>query len=82
MIGFKCLNFYITYMKYQKSLQLKYFSQISKKPSSINHAEASSIPYAGLTAWTALTCFGGLSEKSAYGKRYNDACNICMYLTL
>lgn len=42
---------------------------VSKKPSSVNHTEAASIPYAGLTAWTALTCFGGLSEKSSYNKR-------------
>lgn len=42
---------------------------VSRKPTSINHVEASSFPYAGLTAWSALTCFGGLLEKSAYGKR-------------
>ncbi|GBN25008.1 Reticulon-4-interacting protein 1, mitochondrial [Araneus ventricosus] len=42
---------------------------ISKKPSSVNHAEASSFPYAALTAWSAIKIFGGLCEKSTYGKR-------------
>ncbi|KAG8156149.1 hypothetical protein JTE90_027240, partial [Oedothorax gibbosus] len=35
----------------------------SKKPSSISHSEAASIPYAGLTAWAGLSTFGELSEK-------------------
>ncbi|XP_015927496.1 reticulon-4-interacting protein 1, mitochondrial [Parasteatoda tepidariorum] len=42
---------------------------ISKKPNSLNHPDASSFPYAALTAWSALRIFGGLCEKSSYGKR-------------
>ncbi|GFT29905.1 reticulon-4-interacting protein 1, mitochondrial [Nephila pilipes] len=42
---------------------------ISKKPKSLNHIEASSFPYAALTAWSAIKIFGGLCEKSVYGKR-------------
>ncbi|XP_055932587.1 reticulon-4-interacting protein 1, mitochondrial-like isoform X2 [Argiope bruennichi] len=42
---------------------------ISKKPSSISHAEAASFPYSALTAWSAIKIFGGLCEKSTYGKR-------------
>ncbi|KAF8781943.1 Reticulon-4-interacting protein 1 like protein [Argiope bruennichi] len=43
--------------------------EISKKPSSISHAEAASFPYSALTAWSAIKIFGGLCEKSTYGKR-------------
>ncbi|GFQ93190.1 reticulon-4-interacting protein 1, mitochondrial [Trichonephila clavata] len=42
---------------------------ISKKPKSLNHVEASSFPYVALTAWSAIKIFGGLCEKSTYGKR-------------
>lgn len=42
---------------------------ISQKPRNLGHLEASSVPYAALTAWAALSVFGRLSQKSAYGKR-------------
>lgn len=40
-----------------------------KKPSNLNHVEAASLAYAGLTAWSALKCFGGIQPKTAKRKR-------------
>ncbi|XP_054719852.1 reticulon-4-interacting protein 1, mitochondrial-like isoform X2 [Uloborus diversus] len=48
---------------------LAHSCKISKKPESLNHLEAASFPYAALTAWAAIRCFAGLSEKNSYGKR-------------
>ncbi|XP_035204880.1 reticulon-4-interacting protein 1, mitochondrial-like [Stegodyphus dumicola] len=42
---------------------------VSKKPNSLTHVEASSFPYAALTAWAGISTFGGLSENSSYGKK-------------
>ncbi|GAB6032508.1 Reticulon-4-interacting protein 1, mitochondrial [Chamberlinius hualienensis] len=34
-----------------------------KKPLNLTHLEAASLGYAGLTAWSALTCFGGIRPR-------------------
>ena len=42
---------------------------LSHKPSNMDHIQAASIPYAGLTAHSALTCFGGLNERNSLNRR-------------
>ncbi|XP_067137721.1 reticulon-4-interacting protein 1 homolog, mitochondrial-like [Centruroides vittatus] len=44
-------------------------SNISLKPTSIDHVQAASLPYAALTSWSALCWFGGLSKSSAWNSR-------------
>ena len=43
-------------------------TQISLKPSNLSDIESASIPYAGLTAYSAISCFGGLNEGNAFNK--------------
>uniref|UniRef100_A0ACB8GDZ4 Reticulon-4-interacting protein 1, mitochondrial n=1 Tax=Sphaerodactylus townsendi TaxID=933632 RepID=A0ACB8GDZ4_9SAUR len=44
-------------------------NEISQKPQSLSHAEAASLPYVGLTAWSALRHAGGLKEDNCSNKR-------------
>lgn len=44
-------------------------AEVEHKPEALSFAEAAAIPYAGLTAWTALTETAGLGPGSAAGKR-------------
>lgn len=44
-------------------------SHISLKPQKMSHVDAASIPYAGLTAHSALTCFGGMNESNSFNKK-------------
>ncbi|KAK7108875.1 hypothetical protein V1264_016535 [Littorina saxatilis] len=44
-------------------------SEISKKPKTLTHTEAASIPYVAATSWTALCTVGELRERNALGKR-------------
>ncbi|XP_046365433.2 reticulon-4-interacting protein 1 homolog, mitochondrial-like [Haliotis rufescens] len=43
--------------------------EISKKPKTLDHLEAASIPYVAVTSWTALCEVGELKESSVAGKR-------------
>ena len=43
--------------------------ELSRKPSNLSFEEAASIPYAALTAWSALFKFGGFSAREAASKR-------------
>lgn len=43
--------------------------EVSRKPSSISHTEASSIPYVACTVTSALSIMGSLKESSIRGKR-------------
>lgn len=43
--------------------------QISKKPVSLSHTEATSIPYVAVTSWAALCTVGELREKNTARKR-------------
>lgn len=38
------------------------------KPNTLSHVEAASVPYAGLTAYSAISCFGGVNEGNAFNK--------------
>lgn len=40
-----------------------------RKPNNLSHIEAASIPYAALTAWSALCTFGQLNSNNCQGKR-------------
>ena len=42
---------------------------LAPMPSGLNHLEAASIPYAGLTAWSAISTSSGLKEGSSQGAR-------------
>lgn len=44
-------------------------SEIIRKPQNISHNEAACFPYAGLTALSTITTFGGLNETNCAGKR-------------
>lgn len=44
-------------------------SEISKKPSTISHTEAASLPYVATTTWSALCTIGQLSESNTHNKR-------------
>jgi NADPH:quinone reductase-like Zn-dependent oxidoreductase len=44
-------------------------NEISLKPKNLEDVEAASLPYVGLTSWSALCTFGGLNESNSYGKR-------------
>jgi NADPH:quinone reductase-like Zn-dependent oxidoreductase len=41
---------------------------VTKKPENLTHQEAASIPFVALTAYSALCCFGGLTERNCTGK--------------
>ncbi|XP_052811847.1 reticulon-4-interacting protein 1 homolog, mitochondrial-like [Mya arenaria] len=43
--------------------------EISKKPTSLSHIEAASIPYVATTSWAALVTCGEMSEQKARDKR-------------
>ncbi|XP_067674421.1 reticulon-4-interacting protein 1 homolog, mitochondrial-like [Haliotis asinina] len=43
--------------------------EISKKPKTLDHVEAASIPYVAVTSWTALCEVGELKESNTAGKR-------------
>lgn len=45
---------------------------IAKKPINLSHTDASSILYAGLTAWSSLWISGGLCYKTAIPSRQNN----------
>lgn len=40
------------------------------KPKNLSFTDAASIPYAGLTVWSALSSIGGLRESNAAGKKF------------
>ncbi|KAI2800330.1 Reticulon-4-interacting protein 1, mitochondrial [Blomia tropicalis] len=42
---------------------------VSLKPKNLSNVEAASIPYVGLTAWSALTTFGELNSTNTVNKR-------------
>ena len=42
---------------------------LAPMPTSLSHLEAASIPYAGLTAWSAISNFSGLREGTSKGAR-------------
>ncbi|RWS28768.1 reticulon-4-interacting protein 1-like protein [Leptotrombidium deliense] len=42
---------------------------ISEKPANISHVDAASLPFAALTAWSAICTFGGLNRHNTFGKR-------------
>nr|XP_056712464.1 reticulon-4-interacting protein 1, mitochondrial [Euleptes europaea] len=44
-------------------------NEISRKPRSLSHTEAASLPYVGLTAWSAIRQVGGLKEGNCSNKR-------------
>lgn len=44
-------------------------SEISKKPSSLTHVEAGSMPYVAATTWAALKTVGQLDQSKACGQR-------------
>ncbi|XP_011865975.1 PREDICTED: reticulon-4-interacting protein 1, mitochondrial [Vollenhovia emeryi] len=46
-------------------------SLVNPRPRKLSHIEAASIPYAGLTAWSALWITGGLCYKTAIVTRLN-----------
>lgn len=41
---------------------------ITKKPENLSHQEAASVPFVALTAYSAINCFGGLSERNCENK--------------
>lgn len=43
--------------------------EISKKPASLSHVEAASIPYVATTTWAAMCTAGGMTRHNARGKR-------------
>ncbi|XP_060024260.1 reticulon-4-interacting protein 1, mitochondrial isoform X2 [Lagenorhynchus albirostris] len=53
-------------------LDVRYFKpgdEVSHKPKSLTHAQAASLPYVALTAWSAINKIGGLNDKNCAGKR-------------
>uniref|UniRef100_T1JAF3 Alcohol dehydrogenase-like C-terminal domain-containing protein n=1 Tax=Strigamia maritima TaxID=126957 RepID=T1JAF3_STRMM len=44
--------------------------KVCKKPKNISHVEAASLPYAGLTAYSALALSANVNERNGVGKRY------------
>ncbi|XP_060093673.1 reticulon-4-interacting protein 1, mitochondrial isoform X2 [Heteronotia binoei] len=46
-------------------------NEISRKPQSLSHTEAASLPYVGLTAWSAMRQVGGLKEDNCSNKRFD-----------
>ncbi|NWS69323.1 RT4I1 protein, partial [Crotophaga sulcirostris] len=44
-------------------------NEVSFKPKSLSHTEAASLPYVGLTAWSAINQVGGLNQSNCIGKR-------------
>ncbi|XP_077669012.1 NAD(P)H oxidoreductase RTN4IP1, mitochondrial isoform X2 [Eretmochelys imbricata] len=44
-------------------------NEISHKPKCLSHMEAASLPYVGLTAWSAINQIGGLNQDNCSGKR-------------
>ncbi|XP_074919972.1 NAD(P)H oxidoreductase RTN4IP1, mitochondrial [Chelonoidis abingdonii] len=44
-------------------------NEISHKPKYLSHIEAASIPYVGLTVWSAMKQIGGLNQDNCTGKR-------------
>lgn len=44
-------------------------SHICHIPDTVNHVEAASLPYASMTAWSALWIFGGLKFQNVTGKK-------------
>uniref|UniRef100_A0A8C8BEU0 Reticulon 4 interacting protein 1 n=1 Tax=Otus sunia TaxID=257818 RepID=A0A8C8BEU0_9STRI len=53
-------------------LNVSYFKpgdEVSFKPKCLSHTEAASLPYVGLTAWSAVNQVGGLNRSNCSGKR-------------
>ncbi|XP_057595893.1 reticulon-4-interacting protein 1, mitochondrial isoform X4 [Hippopotamus amphibius kiboko] len=53
-------------------LDVRYFKpgdEVSHKPKSLTHAQAASLPYVALTAWSAINKVGGLNDTNCAGKR-------------
>lgn len=44
-------------------------TQVSHKPKSLRHVEATSIPYVAATAWSAIVNTGGLNKDNSSKKR-------------
>ncbi|NXE04882.1 RT4I1 protein, partial [Lophotis ruficrista] len=44
-------------------------NEVSFKPKRLSHTEAASLPYVGLTAWSAVNQVGGLNQSNCSGKR-------------
>ncbi|XP_021245345.1 reticulon-4-interacting protein 1, mitochondrial [Numida meleagris] len=44
-------------------------NEVSFKPKCLSHVEAASLPYVGLTAWSAVNKVGGLNQSNCGGKR-------------
>uniref|UniRef100_A0A8B9FNS8 NAD(P)H oxidoreductase RTN4IP1, mitochondrial n=1 Tax=Amazona collaria TaxID=241587 RepID=A0A8B9FNS8_9PSIT len=44
-------------------------NEVSFKPKCLSHTEAASLPYVGLTAWSAVNQVGGLNQSNCNGKR-------------
>ncbi|XP_075354594.1 NAD(P)H oxidoreductase RTN4IP1, mitochondrial isoform X2 [Mycteria americana] len=44
-------------------------NEVSFKPKRLRHTEAASLPYVGLTAWSAVNQVGGLNQSNCSGKR-------------
>uniref|UniRef100_A0A8D0C4F9 NAD(P)H oxidoreductase RTN4IP1, mitochondrial n=1 Tax=Salvator merianae TaxID=96440 RepID=A0A8D0C4F9_SALMN len=44
-------------------------NEVSKKPKCLSHIQAASLPYVGLTAWSALCQVGGLNQDNCRNKR-------------
>ncbi|XP_064145442.1 reticulon-4-interacting protein 1, mitochondrial isoform X4 [Loxodonta africana] len=44
-------------------------NEVSRKPKSLTHTQAASLPYVALTAWSAINRIGGLNDKNCTGKR-------------
>ncbi|NWI98636.1 RT4I1 protein, partial [Crypturellus undulatus] len=44
-------------------------NEVSFKPKCLSHTEAASLPYVGLTAWSAINKVGGLNKENCPGKR-------------
>ncbi|XP_062480756.1 reticulon-4-interacting protein 1, mitochondrial [Pezoporus occidentalis] len=44
-------------------------NEVSFKPKCLSHTEAASLPYVGLTAWSAVNQVGGLNQSNCSGKR-------------
>uniref|UniRef100_A0A8C3JA79 Reticulon 4 interacting protein 1 n=1 Tax=Calidris pygmaea TaxID=425635 RepID=A0A8C3JA79_9CHAR len=45
-------------------------NEVSFKPKCLSHTEAASLPYVGLTAWSAVNQVGGLNKSNCSGKSY------------
>ncbi|XP_074943490.1 NAD(P)H oxidoreductase RTN4IP1, mitochondrial isoform X7 [Phalacrocorax aristotelis] len=46
-------------------------NEVSFKPKRLSHTEAASLPYVGLTAWSAVNQVGGLNQSNCSGKRFD-----------